>query len=98
MNTTIPTDRQRQEADNDEEWPMVHWYEHLGSMLGGGIAFHTAFAVFGIQRFIDYDLSGIVGLLPWIAPTVVGTVAITLWTRYYRRKFVSLAPEKATPV
>lgn len=85
-------------ARQERKEPMAHWYEHLGSMLGGGIAFHTAFAVFGIQRFIDYDLSGIVGLLPWIAPTVVGTVAITLWTRYYRRKFGALAPEKATPV
>lgn len=78
--------------------PMAHWYEHLGSMLAGGIAFHTAFAVFGIQRFIEYDLSGIVGLLPWIAPTVVGTIAITIWTRHYRKKFADLAPEEATPV
>jgi hypothetical protein len=76
---------------------MAHWYEHLGSMLGGGIAFHTAFAVFGIQRFIDYDLSGIVGLLPWILPTIVGAVAITVWTRHYRKKFEDLAPEKASP-
>lgn len=76
---------------------MAHWYEHLGSMLAGGIAFHTAFAVFGIQRFIEYDLSGIVGLLPWIAPTIVGTIAITILTRHYRRKFGDLAPKRATP-
>ncbi len=74
---------------------MAHWYEHLGSMLGGGIAFHTAFAVFGIQRFIEYDLSGIVGLLPWVLPSIVGTIAITIWTRHYRKKFGDLAREEA---
>lgn len=66
---------------------MEHWYEHLGGMIGGGIAFHTAFAVFGIQRFIDYSLEGILGYLPWILPTVIGTIAITLLQRHYRRKF-----------
>jgi hypothetical protein len=77
---------------------MAHWYEHLGSMVGGGIAFHTAFAVFGIQRFIEYDLSGIVAVLPWVLPTIVGTIAITILTRHYRKKFGDLAPEKASPV
>ena len=85
-------------ARGERKERMAHWYEHLGSMLGGGIAFHTAFAVFGIQRFIEYDLSGIVGLLPWILPTIVGTIAITIWTRHYRKKFEDLAAEKATPV
>lgn len=85
-------------ARGERKEPMAHWYEHLGSMLGGGIAFHTAFAVFGIQRFIEYDLSGIVGLLPWVLPTIVGAIAITVWTRHYRKKFGDLAPERATPV
>ncbi|MGH7358748.1 MAG: hypothetical protein ACREJR_08040 [Candidatus Rokuibacteriota bacterium] len=84
-------------ARGERKEPMAHWYEHLGSMLGGGIAFHTAFAVFGIQRFIDFDLSGIVCLLPWVLPTIVGTIAITILTRHYRKKFRDLAPEKATP-
>jgi hypothetical protein len=85
-------------ARGERKERMAHWYEHLGSMLGGGIAFHTAFAVFGIQRFVDYDLSGVVGLLPWILPSVVGAIAITIWTRHYRRKFGDLAPEEATLV
>jgi hypothetical protein len=85
-------------ARGERKERMAHWYEHLGSMLGGGIAFHTAFAVFGIRRFLEYDLSGIVGVLPWIAPTIVGTIAITIWTRHYQKKFGDLAPEKATPV
>lgn len=75
---------------------MPHWYQHIGGMLGGGIAFHTAFAVFGIQRFIDYDLSGVVGLLPWVGPAIVGTIAISVWTRHYKRKFGDLGHRSAT--
>lgn len=66
---------------------MAHWYEHLGAMGGGGIAFHTAFAVFGIQRFIDYGLEGLLGLVPWVAPAIVGTVLIALATRRFKARF-----------
>lgn len=62
-------------------------YSHLGSMLGGGIAFHTAFLVFGAQRVWDYGLEGPLAIVPWILPTVVGVPAIVVWTRRYRRKF-----------
>ena len=62
-------------------------YSHLGSMLGGGIAFHTAFAVFGAQQMFNYSLSGPLAMAPWLAPTLLGVPAIVLWTRHYRRKF-----------
>jgi hypothetical protein len=62
-------------------------YEHLGAMLGAGIAFHTAFAVFGSVRLFDIGLSGWVAVIPWIAPTIIGLPAITIWTRHYRNKF-----------
>ena len=66
-------------------------YEHLGAMLGAGIAFHTAFAVFGATRLFDIGLTGWVAIIPWIAPTVIGIPAISIWTRHYRRKFGELA-------
>jgi len=66
-------------------------YEHIGAMLGAGIASHTAFAVFGSARLFDVGLSGWVAVIPWIAPTLIGIPAITLWTRHYRRKFGELA-------
>lgn len=66
---------------------MGWFYSHLGYMLGGGIAFHTAFAVFGAQRFWAYDAAGPLAVVPWILPTVVGVPAVVLWIRYYRRKF-----------
>lgn len=74
---------------------MAHWYEHMGAMIGGGIAFHTAFAVFGIQRFIQYSSEGFVGVLPWILPGVVGSVATSVWQKHYRRKFGEARPKGA---
>ena len=70
-------------------------YSHLGSMLGAGIAFHTAFIVFGAQRLWAYELAGPLAVVPWLLPTVVGTLAIVVWTRYYRRKFAPAAPSAA---
>ncbi len=64
-------------------------YSHLGSMLGGGIAFHTAFAVFGAQQVFNYTLDGAFAMAPWLAPTVLGVPAIVLWTYHYRRKFAA---------
>ena len=74
---------------------MSWFYSHLGSMLGGGIAFHTAFFVFGAERLWAYDLAGPLAVVPWILPTVVGIPAIVLWTRYYRRRFSRRAPATA---
>ena len=74
---------------------MGWFYSHLGSMLGGGIAFHTAFAVFGAQRLWAYDLAGPLAVVPWLLPTALGIPAIVLWTRYYRRKFETPAPAEA---
>ncbi len=66
---------------------MGWFYSHLGSMLGGGIAFHTAFAVFGAQQLWAYELAGLLAVVPWILPTALGVPAIIIWTRHYRRKF-----------
>ena len=66
---------------------MGWFYSHMGSMLGGGIAFHTAFFVFGAQRLFAYEIVGPLGILPWILPAAIGIPAIAIWTRYYRRKF-----------
>jgi len=79
---------------NPEARHMGWFYSHLGSMLGGGIAFHTAFAVFGAQRVWAYELAGPFAIVPWILPTIIGIPAIIVWTRYYRRKF---APAASAP-
>ena len=77
---------------NPEAEHMGWFYSHLGAMLGGGIAFHTAFIVFGAQRLWAYELAGPLAIVPWLLPTVIGIPAIVIWTRYYRRKFERAAP------
>ena len=68
---------------------MGWFYSHMGSMLTGGIAFHTAFAVVGAPRLFEYDIAGPFALVPWLLPTVIGAPAIAIWTRRYRSKFNS---------
>jgi len=58
--------------------------EHLNAMLGCGIAFHTAFAVFGMGRVLPFDLAGIWQVLPWVLPALVGIPATSIWVRKYR--------------
>jgi len=67
--------------------PRAWMYEHLGAMLGAGIAFHTAFAVFGSAQLFDIGLSGGLAIVPWVAPAAIGIPATIIWTRHYRRKF-----------
>jgi hypothetical protein len=67
--------------------PMAWWYEHMNSMLGGGIAFHTAFFVLGAGRLFGISMDGAWAVLPWLLPTIVGVPASAIWTAYYRRKF-----------
>jgi hypothetical protein len=66
---------------------MHWWFEHMGSMLGSCIAATTAFLVVNAERFGAADGS----LLVWLAPTIVGTPMIAVWTAYYRRKFATSA-------
>lgn len=80
----------RRFARGAEKSPRAWWYEHMEAMLGAGIAFHTAFAVFGASRLLDYSLEGPLAVLPWILPAAIGVPATALWTRHYRRRFGEL--------
>ena len=71
---------------------MGWFFSHMGAMIGGGIAFHTAFAVFGVQRLWDYQLAGLLGVLPWILPTLIGIPGLVYAQIHYRRKFNRTAP------
>ncbi len=79
---------------------MYWWFEHFGAMIGTGIAAHTAFLVFGASRlWPQLHADGPIGVIPWIAPTVIGIVAAAWLDRYYRRRFgagvANLAPSPA---
>lgn len=66
------------------------FFEHMGHALGLGIAFHAAFFVFGARSVFSQWLVGFWGLLPWLAPVVIGVLANLVWERYYRRQWASV--------
>lgn len=66
------------------------FYEHMGGLIGAGIAFHTAFAVFGSLQIFDLGLQGPIAVIPWVTPAIIGIPGVIIWTRYYRQKFGDL--------
>jgi hypothetical protein len=66
---------------------MHWWYEHLGSMIGTGIAGYTAFLVFGARQLFPALAHTQFYAVFWILPTILGVTAIFLTIAYYRRKF-----------
>ncbi|GAB4180338.1 MAG: hypothetical protein Kow0020_16260 [Wenzhouxiangellaceae bacterium] len=66
--------------------------EHLNAMFGVGIAFHTAFTVFGMNRLTGYTLPGWWQVVPWILPTVIGIPAGLIWTRRERHRLAPAGP------
>lgn len=59
--------------------------EHFGAMIGSGIGAYTAFFAFGGRQL--FENFGNVQIVFWIAPGVLGSIAITLLSRSYTTKF-----------
>jgi hypothetical protein len=74
------------QAFRREHGPRDWLYHHLGSMIGGGIAAHTAFAVFGAGRILPIQLPGAWRIVPWLLPTAIGVPAIFIWIARYTRR------------
>lgn len=66
---------------------MHWWYEHLGSMIGTGIAGYTAFLVFGGSRLFPSVARSQLYTLFWILPSLIGVPVIFATVAYYQRKF-----------
>ncbi len=58
---------------------MAWWYSHMTRMMAAYIATVTAFSVVNFKFLPPVPR--------WLWATVVGTVGIVIWTRYYRKKF-----------
>lgn len=58
--------------------------EHIGNMIACGIAIYTAFTAFGGRRL--FELSWQWELVTWVAPGVIGTIAIAMYNRKYTAK------------
>jgi len=70
--------------------PRYWWHFHLGSLIGTGIAAHTAFAAFGARHLFPELGLDRWGLVPWLAPTVLGLAAIAWADAHYRRRFAAI--------
>jgi uncharacterized membrane protein len=64
---------------------MQWWLQHMSSMGGACITTITAFFVVNASHLG----LGVTSLVAWFAPGVVGGVGMSLWTRYYRKRFTS---------
>lgn len=70
--------------------PKQWWTEHLGGLIGSGVGAYTAFAVFGGRRLFEELFASnfdSFAIFLWIGPSVIGVIATTLTTRYYRKQF-----------
>lgn len=65
--------------------PLYWRAEHLTGMIGSGIASHVAFLAFGGSRLFGWGTSGY-GLFLWVAPVVIGTVAIIALNVQHQRR------------
>lgn len=72
--------------------PMHWWFQHMSAMLGSCIAATTAFLVVNAGRLGADTFS----LAVWLAPTIIGTPTVVLWTAYYRRKWAFNRPATAS--
>lgn len=68
-------------APGGAEW----LYQHVRNMCGTGVAFHTAFLVFGANRIFAYQLPGAWALIPWVGPPVIGMTLTAIYVRRLRR-------------
>jgi hypothetical protein len=76
---------------------MHWWYEHLGSMIGTGIAGYTAFLVFGGSRLLPSVARSRFYTISWVLPTLIGVPAIFATVAYYRRKFHETGHASSVP-
>ena len=68
---------------------------HLNGMISSGIAAYTAFFAFGSRQFMGEVFSGYLIVVPWVLPTILGTIAIRYYTRKYQSKSVNRSPALA---
>lgn len=74
----------------DKNW---WWYDHMNAMLGSYIGLTTALMVQQVGPRLPENIAWLV----WILPGILGSVGISKWIGYYRRKFNGVKEGKARP-
>ena len=64
----------------DPRWPLR---QHLGAMLGNGVATHIAFLTIGLPKVLPFLAGSSLLNLSWLAPLVIATLAGVYLTRKY---------------
>ena len=59
---------------------------HLNGLIGSGIGAYTAFFAFGGSRFLAEWLPGQWQVIPWVLPSIIGTVAIAKISQRFKPK------------
>ncbi len=74
----------------DARWPLR---QHLGAMLGNGVATHIAFLTIGLPKVLPFLAGTSLLNLSWLAPLVVASLAGVYLTRKYlpKRRAVAAA-------
>jgi hypothetical protein len=74
-------------ANLDRSAVPKHWLEeHIANMCITGIAAHTAFLAFGAQSMFSHLYSSYWSIVPWVAPTIIGSLGIRVAITRYKRK------------
>ena len=74
----------------DPRWPLR---QHLGAMLGNGVATHIAFLTIGLPKVLPFLAGSSLLNLSWLAPLVVSVVAgVYLTRKYLPKRRVAPAP------
>lgn len=65
------------------EHPRFWLKEHIGGMIGAGIATHIAFASIGLRQLFPEMDTTVITIWPWLAPLIIGFAAAALAERRY---------------
>jgi len=70
---------------------LPRWWlrEHLGSMIGNGVAVHVAFLLVGLKRLLPPGWAVQTELIGWLLPLTVAGIASVVFGRRYAAKPVS---------
>lgn len=67
--------------------PKFNWLrEHYSNMIISGGAAYTAFLAFGARMFFQYPDNTLLGILPWVLPTVLALFAVGRYNKQYSKK------------
>jgi len=71
----------------------IDWFlEHVKDMITTGIAAYTAFFAFGGRTYLGEIFTGYWMVIPWVAPTFLGVMAMRYWERNYEKSKTTKNP------